>query len=204
MSAKVLLQPDALLFPVPVVLLSCAGAAGPPGLIAISWVSVVCATPPMVGVAMRAERYSYGLVRESGEFVLNIPTAALLRAVDFCGTVSGHTVDKFRETGLTPVPGVKVHPPLVQECPVNLECVVRETRPLGSHTLFLAEVVAVHADDAVVEEGQVVAGRLAPLAFDPFGGNYWSLRDAVAHHGFSDGRMRDRRDPEAPATPRHT
>lgn len=198
MPAKVLLDPAALLFPVPVVLLSCAGPAGPPNLIAVSWVSVVCATPPLVGVAIRQERRSHEMLCDSGEFVLNIPPAALLRAVDFCGTATGREVDKFRETGLTPVPGVKVHPPLVRECPVNLECVVRETLRLGSHTLFLAEVVAVHADAAVVEEGQVVAGRIAPLAFDPFGGNYWSLREVVAHHGFSDGTMPERRDPDAP------
>jgi flavin reductase (DIM6/NTAB) family NADH-FMN oxidoreductase RutF len=202
MPAKVLLEPIALVFPVPVFLLSCAGPSGPPNVIAVSWASVVCAEPPMVGVAVRQERYSYEILRASGEFVLNIPPVALLRAVDFCGVASGRDVDKFRAAGLTPVPGVKVHPPLVEECPVNLECVVRETRLLGSHTLFLAEVVAVHADAAVVEEGQVVAGRIAPLVFDPFGGNYWSLRDAVAHHGFSDGTMPDRRDPPAPATPR--
>jgi flavin reductase (DIM6/NTAB) family NADH-FMN oxidoreductase RutF len=177
---------------VPVVLLSCADGDGSPNILAVSWVSVVCAVPPMVGVAIRDERFSYGLIKESAEFVLNIPPASLLRAVDFCGTASGATVDKFSTANLTPVPGVKVRPPMIGECPVNLECVVRQALPLGSHVLFLAEVAAVHADADVVEDGVIVLGRLAPLAYDPFGGDYWNLKEVLAHHGFSEGTMPDR------------
>ena len=186
---KIPLESNAFLAPVPVVLLTCVGRDGIANVLTVSWVSVVCGTPPMVGVAVRMERFSYALMQKTGEFVLNIPSAALLRAVDFCGTVSGEAVDKLVQANLTPVPGMKVRPPMIKECPINLECVVRQTLPLGSHALFLAEVAAVHADADVVEDGMIVLGRVAPLTFDPFGGDYWSLKEVVAHHGFSDGRM---------------
>jgi len=189
---KLLLERSAFLAPVPVVLLTCVGQDGSPSILTVSWVSVVCATPPMVGVAVRTERFSYNRILDTGEFVLNIPSAALLRAVDFCGTVSGEAVDKFAQANLTPAPGAKVRPPLIEECPINLECIVRHALPLGSHALFLAEVAAVHADADVVEDGTIVLGRVAPLTFDPFGGDYWSLKEVVAHHGFSEGTMPDR------------
>ena len=193
---KVTLETSALIVPAPVLLLSCVGEAGSPNIMGVSWASVACATPPMVSVAVRAERLSYSLIRETGEFVLNLPPASLIRAVDFCGTVSGQDVDKFAKTGLTPMPGLKVRAPLIRECPVNLECVVRQSLVLGSHVLFLAEVVALRADDEVVEDGAVIVGRIAPLAYDPFGGDYWSLKEVVGHHGFSQGTMPGRAEPK--------
>jgi flavin reductase (DIM6/NTAB) family NADH-FMN oxidoreductase RutF len=193
---KVTLETNALLVPAPVLLLSSVGEAGSPNIMGVSWASVACATPPMVSVAIRAERLSYSLIRETGEFVLNIPSASLLRAVDFCGTVSGQNLDKFAKAGLTPVPGLKVRAPLVRECPINLECVVRKSLVLGSHVLFLAEVVALRADQEVVEDGAIIAGRVAPLAYDPFGGDYWNLKEVVGHHGFSEGMMPERVSPK--------
>lgn len=193
--AKRLLETAAFLVPAPVLLLSAVGSDGAVDVTTISWAGVACGTPPMVSVAVRPERHSYGLIRETGEFVLNVPSAALLRVVDFCGTVSGAAGDKCTQAQLTPIPGVKVQAPLIEECPLNLECVVRNSLVLGSHVLFLAEVVAVHADDEVVQDGGVVAGRIAPLAYDPFGGDYWSLKEVVGHQGFSDGQMPDRAGP---------
>jgi flavin reductase (DIM6/NTAB) family NADH-FMN oxidoreductase RutF len=189
MMPKVTLERTAFLVPSPLILLSCVGEDGSPNVMGLAWASVACATPPMVSVAIRPERLSYNLIRETGEFVLNIPPASLLRAVDFCGVVSGRDRDKLAEARLTPMTGLKVRAPLIRECPVNLECVVRQTLVLGSHVLFLAEVVALHADDGVVEEGSVIVGRVAPLAYDPFGGDYWSLKEVVAHQGFSQGTM---------------
>lgn len=193
---KVTLETSAFLVPAPVLLLSCVGEAGSPNIMGVSWASVACATPPMVSVALRAERLSYSFIRETGEFALNIPSSSLLRAVDFCGTVSGQEVDKFAETRLTPMPGLKIRSPLIRQCPVNMECVVRQSLVLGSHVLFLAEVVALHADDEVVEGGLVIVGRVAPLAYDPFGGDYWSLKEVVAHHGFSEGKMPEQTSPK--------
>lgn len=186
---KVTLERAAFLAPAPVLLLSTMGEDGSMNIMTLSRAGVACQTPPMVSVALRAERFSYGLVRETGEFALNIPPAQLLRAADFCGVVSGQDVNKFAETRLTPTPGLKIRAPLIRECPVNLECVVRSSLVLGSHVLFLAEVVALHADDEVVENGGVIMGRVAPLAYDPFGGDYWTLKEVVGHQGFSGGTM---------------
>ena len=186
---KVTVETSALLVPAPVVLLSSVGETGNPNVMALSWAGVACGTPPMVSVAIRPERLSYRLIRETGEFTLNIPPASLVRAVDFCGTVSGQERDKIAEARLTPIAGLKVRAPMIRECPVNLECVVRHSLVLGSHVLFVAEVVALHADEEVVEEGAIIAGRVAPLVYDPFGGDYWNLKEVVAHHGFSGGTM---------------
>ncbi len=191
---KVTLERAAFLVPAPVLLLSSMGEDGSMNIMTLSWAGVACQTPPMVSVAVRPERFSYDLVRGTGEFVLNIPPASLLRTVDFCGVTSGRDVIKFVEARLTPLPGLKVRAPLIQECPVNLECVVRTSLVLGSHVLFLAEVVALHADDEVVENGGVIMGRVAPLAYDPFGADYWSLKEVVAHQGFSEGTMPDQAD----------
>ena len=194
---KVTLERAAFLVPSPVLLLSSGGEDGSMNVMTVSWAGVVCATPPMVGVAIRPERHSYALLRETGEFVLNIPPASLLRSVDFCGMVSGRDVSKFAEARFTPIPGLKVRIPMIRECPVNLECIVRHSLVLGSHVLFLAEVVALHADDEVVENGRIVVGRVAPLAYDPFGGDYWSLKEVVAHQGLSGGTMPAPADPSS-------
>jgi flavin reductase (DIM6/NTAB) family NADH-FMN oxidoreductase RutF len=186
---KVTLETQALLVPVPVALVSVLGESGMTNILTASWLSVVAGAPPMVCLAIRPERLSHAMVQETGEFVINLPRATLLRAVDFCGTTSGRDVDKFAEARFTALPSIKVRPPAIGECPVNLECVVRQSQPLGSHVLFLAEVVALRADEDIVEDGAVIAGRLAPLAYDPFGGDYWTLKEVVAHHGFSEGRM---------------
>ncbi len=187
--SKVTLETQALLVPVPVALISIVGESGVTNILTASWLSVASGAPPMVSLAVRPERLSYELLRETGEFVVNLPPASRLRAVDFCGTVSGREVDKFAEARLTAVPSVKIRPPAIGECPVNLECIVRQSQLLGSHVLFLAEVVALRADEEIVEDGNVIAGRVAPLAYDPFGGDYWTLKEVVAHHGFSEGRM---------------
>ena len=193
---KETLERAAFLVPAPVLLLSSAGADGSVNIMTVSWAGVACQTPPMVSVAIRPERCSYDRILETGEFVLNIPPVHLLRAVDVCGVTSGRDLDKFAETGLTPMPGLKVQAPLIGECPVNLECVVRNSLVLGSHVLFVAEVVALHADAEVVENGGVISGRISPIVYDPFGGDYWSVKEIVAHQGFSGGNM----PPPAPKT----
>lgn len=186
---KITLETQPLLVPVPVALISLVGASGAANILAASWLNVACATPPMLSLAVRTERLSCRYLQETGEFVVNIPRADQLRAVDFCGVVSGRDVDKFRETGLTPLPSLKVRAPGIAECPAHIECVVRQALALGSHVLFVAEAVAVRADADVVEDGALIAGRVAPLAFDPYGGDYWTLKEVAAHHGFSEGRM---------------
>ena len=150
---KVQKSPYSALFPCPVVLVTCVDSEGKPNIITLAWAGTVCSDPPTIGLGIRPHRYSYGLIDGSGEFVVNIPTKNILREMDFCGMVSGREVDKFSATGLTSEPAERVKPPLISECPVNLECVLRKRIPLGVHHLFLGEVVSVHVDQKIGEYG---------------------------------------------------
>lgn len=150
--AKEIWKPGNMLYPLPVVLVSVAGRDGRYNLLTVAWAGTVCTNPPMVSISVRPERYSYPVLRETGEFVINLTTRELTYATDYCGVKSGRDVDKFRDLGLTPLPGEKVRAPLLGESPVNIECKVARMMPLGSHHMFLAEVVAVHADEKYMDE----------------------------------------------------
>ncbi|HBA50286.1 MAG TPA: flavin reductase family protein [Lachnospiraceae bacterium] len=150
--AKEIWKPGNMLYPLPVVLVSVAGRDGRYNLLTVAWAGTVCTNPPMVSISVRPERYSYPVLRETGEFVINLTTRELAYATDYCGVKSGRDVDKFRDLGLTPLPGEKVRAPLLGESPVNIECKVARMMPLGSHHMFLAEVVAVHADEKYMDE----------------------------------------------------
>ena len=135
-----------LLNPEPPVLVSCGGLEKP-NLITIGWTGTICTQPSMVSISVRPERYSHHLIQESGQFAINLPTEALVRSVDWCGVKSGRDVDKFAACGLHAAPGtVLTDCPILEESPVNLECRVTQVIPLGSHDLFLAEVVACYVD----------------------------------------------------------
>lgn len=141
-----------MLYPLPVVLVSMKDKSGNNNIITIAWAGTVCTNPPMVSISVRPERYSYPILKETGEFVINLTTKDLVYATDYCGVKSGREVDKFRELNLTALPADKVNAPLIGESPVNIECKVREILPLGSHDMFLADVVAVHADEKYMDE----------------------------------------------------
>ena len=145
-------KPGNMLNPVPAVMVSCADREGKPNIITIAWAGTVCTNPPMVSISVRPTRYSYDMIRETGEFVINLVTEPLTRACDYCGVVSGRDVDKFAKTGLTPIPVEGVSVPGIAESPVSIACRVVEERALGSHTMFLAEVVGVTADDRDLDE----------------------------------------------------
>ncbi len=181
---KVKKSPWAALFPCPVVLVTCVDSKGIPNIITLAWVGTVCSNPPMLGLGIRPHRYSYGLIERSGEFVVNIPTKEILKETDFCGMVSGKDVDKFSQTGLTPEPAEKVKPPLIKECPVNIECVVKKKIPLGVHHLFLGEIVHVHVDQEILnEKGRIDFNRASPFVYNQ--GEYWSLNRKIGLYGFS-------------------
>jgi len=181
---KVKKKPWPALFPCPVVLVTCVDPQGRPNIITLAWVGTLCSDPPMLGLGIRPQRCSYRLIEGSGEFVVNIPTTGMLREVDLCGTVSGKDVDKFSEAGLSPEPAEKVRPPLIRECPVNLECVLREKIPLGVHHLFIGEIVLVHVDREVLnEEGRIDFEKVSPFVYNQ--GEYWSLNRKIGVHGFS-------------------
>ena len=150
--AKELWKPGNMLYPLPVVMVSLADKNGKSNIITIAWAGTICTNPPMVSISVRPERYSYPILKETGEFVINLTTKELAFATDYCGVKSGRDVDKFKETGLTAIPGKEVKAPLIAESPVNIECRVREVLPLGSHDMFLADVVAVHADEKYIDE----------------------------------------------------
>jgi flavin reductase (DIM6/NTAB) family NADH-FMN oxidoreductase RutF len=181
---KVPQNPWAALFPCPVVLVSCVDANGRPNIITIAWAGIVCSNPPTLGLGIRPHRYSYRLIEESGEYVVNIPTTNMLKEVDFCGVVSGQELEKFDQAGLTPSSAEKVQPPLIRECPVNLECTLKEKITLGSHDLFLGEVLAVHVDQEFLnDKGKVDFSKLAPFVYNQ--GEYWSLNQRIGTYGFS-------------------
>lgn len=175
---------DVVLFPVPVVLVTCVDKAGKPNIITLAWAGVVCSEPPMVSISIRPQRYSYGLIKEEKEFSINIPAENIMRETDICGTVSGRDTDKFKLTKLTPEPAKHVRSPLIKECPVNLECKVKETIALGTHEVFLAEVAAVHIDDSVLtSSGKIDYARAKPFSYN--WGEYWSLKEKIGSYGCS-------------------
>ncbi len=150
--AKEIWKPGNMLYPLPVVMVSMADKNGNYNIITLAWVGTVCTNPPMVSISVRPERYSYPILQETGEFVINLTTRDLAFATDYCGVKSGRDVDKFKEMKLTPLPATQVKAPCIGESPVSLECRVRQIMPLGSHHMFLADVVAVHADEKYMDE----------------------------------------------------
>jgi len=182
--AKLLWKPSTQLAPVPVVMLSCQRPGERPNIITVAWVGTVCSEPPMVSVAIRPERFSHDIIRDTGEFVVNIPTVDLVRATDYCGVVSGRDTDKFKAAGLTPEPAQTVQAPLIAECPLHLECKVRDQRSLGTHTLFLAEIMAVRAADALLTPGGHFAIERAGLITYAHG-HYYAVGRRLGHFGFA-------------------
>ena len=184
-SEKQAWKPGNLLAPVPAVLVSCGGTGGwKLNLITIAWTGSVCSDPVMLSIAVRPERHSHPIIRATGEFVVNLPTARQARAVDWCGMVSGRRWDKFQKTGLTPAPARQVGCPVVLECPINIECRVRQSHELGTHTLFLAEVAGVQVDAALIDaRGRLRLDRAGLLAFAH--GEYFALGRSLGRFGFS-------------------
>jgi len=150
--SKELWKPGNMLYPLPVVMVSMTDGSGRHNIITIAWAGTVCTNPPMVSISVRPERYSFPILKETGEFVINLTTRKLTYAADYCGVKSGREIDKFKALGLTALKASQVRAPLIGESPVNLECRVHQVLPLGSHHMFLAEVVAVHAEDAYMDE----------------------------------------------------
>ena len=176
-------KPATLLNPAAPVLVSC-GPREKPNLITIAWCGTVCSQPPMLSISVRPERYSYDLIKKSGVFVVNLPTQALLRAVDWCGVKSGRDVDKFSAMHLTAAPAAQVDTVLLDESPVNLECKVTQVLPLGSHDLFLAEVAAVDVDEDLLDEkGRLHLGRAGLIAYSH--GEYCALGRRLGSFGCS-------------------
>ena len=143
--AKVSFKPGNMLFPVPAVLVTVADKRGRDNMLTVAWAGTICSTPPMVSISVRKERFSHKMLLESGQFVINLTTEKLAFATDYCGVKSGRDVDKWKEMNLHRGKALKVQVPIIEESAVNIECQIKEVKELGSHDMFLAEVVAVQA-----------------------------------------------------------
>jgi flavin reductase (DIM6/NTAB) family NADH-FMN oxidoreductase RutF len=183
-GVKCVWKPGAMLFPLPVVMITSMGKDGRPNICTVAWTGTICSDPPMVSISLRKERYSYDIIRGSREFVVNVPSVRQIRVTDYCGVVSGREVDKFEKTGLTPAPASAIKTPLILECPLNLECSVKKTLDLGSHTMFIAEVVAVQVNAGLMTPSGRLALEKAGLAAFAHGG-YYALGKKLGFFGYS-------------------
>jgi len=180
---KIERKPSPALLPTPVVLVSVAGhGKEKANIITLAWVGTVGSRPPMLSVSIRPSRHSHGLVSAAREFVVNVPRAGQLQQVDLAGVWSGAEHDKFAELGFTARPAKQVAAPLIEECPINIECVVRHQLDLGAHDLYIAEIVAVQYDEDVLDgRGRVKTSALEPVAYVE--GEYWSLGERIGTYG---------------------
>lgn len=182
--AKQCWKPGNMLYPVPAVMVSAADKEGNMNIITVAWTGTVCTNPPMLYISVRPERHSYQMIKETGEFVVNLTTRALTRAADYCGVRSGKDVDKWKEMHLTPGKAQKVSAPIIEESPVNIECRVTEIKELGSHHMFLAEVAAVNIDpDYLDENGKFQLNHTELIAYSH--GEYLETGKCLGTFGYS-------------------
>lgn len=182
--SKRMMKPGCMLAPVPAALISCADSKGEANLITLAWVGTVNSEPPMVSISVRESRYSYHMIEETGEFVINLATEDINAMVDKCGVISGSKFDKWKECHLTPEKANVVNVPLVKESPINIECKVTESKNLGSHVMFLAEVVAVDVDEKYFDEkDRLDMDNMGLVAYCH--GSYMSLGDVIGTFGYS-------------------
>ncbi len=182
--AKQVWKPGNMLYPLPAVMVSVTDGKGQDNIITVAWAGTVCTNPPMVSISVRPSRYSYEMLKETGEFVINLTTEDLAFATDFCGVRSGRDVDKFQEMHLTKEKAQFVKAPMIGEAPVCIECKVREIKELGSHHMFLADVLAVHADEKYMDEKGKFHLNLSKLLVYSHG-KYLATGKCLGTFGFS-------------------
>ena len=196
LSGKTDWKPGNMLYPVPAVMVSCMRQGEKPNIITIAWAGTICSSPAMLSVSIRRERYSYDIIKETGEFAVNLVTADLVRAADYCGVKSGRDVDKFADMKLTPCSLTNISVPGIAESPVILSCKVTEIKPLGSHDLFLAEVVGVTVDSRYMDEQNKFHLNQSKLITYSHG-EYFELGKKVGSFGYSvrktEKKSKDRR-----------
>lgn len=182
--AKISFKPGNMLYPLPAVMVSVADREGKSNIITVAWAGTVCTNPPMLSISVRPDRFSHHMIEETGEFVVNLTTKELAYATDYCGVRSGRDVDKWKEMKLTPVSSDVVKAPCIKESPVNIECKVTEIKRLGSHDMFIAEVVAVHVDDSYMDEkGGFHLSDAQPIVYCH--GEYFDLGKRLGKFGYS-------------------
>lgn len=177
-------KPGNMLYPVPAVMVSCAREGERPNIITVAWAGTVCSDPAMVSISVRKERFSYGIIRDTGEFVINLVNKKLVRAADYCGVKSGRDRDKFQDTRLTPQDSRYVKAPGIEESPVNIECRVADVKELGSHHMFIAQVVGVTIDNGYMDEkGKFNLNASGLVSYSH--GEYFELGKKLGSFGYS-------------------
>lgn len=193
-------KPGTVIYPVPAVMVSC-GTMEEKNIITVAWTGTVNSDPAMTYVSIRPSRHSYEIIKERGEFVINLVTEKLAYACDYCGVKSGRDIDKFAEMKLTAKKGEKVDAPIIYESPVNIECKVKEIIPLGTHDMFLAEVVSVQvSDDYLDETGKFHFDKAKPICYSH--GAYYGLGKKLGTFGYSVKKKEDKKGAKKPASPR--
>lgn len=177
-------KPGNMLYPIPAVMVSCESARHKANIITIAWAGTVCSSPAMVSISIRKERHSYDIIKESGEFTINLVTRELVKQADYCGVRSGREVDKFLEMKLTKAPGRKISAPGILESPVNIECVVKQIIPLGTHDMFISEVMGVSVDKQLMDEkGRFHLNKSGLIVYSH--GEYYALGELLGRFGYS-------------------
>ena len=177
-------KPGNMLYPVPAVLVSCRDKEGKDNVLTVAWAGTICSDPVMLSISVRKERYSHSMIKETGEFVVNLTTKELLRATDYCGVKSGRDEDKFAAMELTKGEAEKVNVPIIMESPVNIECKVKQVLELGSHDMFIAEVVNVQVSEEYMDEkGAFHLNDADLLAYSH--GRYYELGKELGTFGYS-------------------
>jgi flavin reductase (DIM6/NTAB) family NADH-FMN oxidoreductase RutF len=182
---KVLWKPGTMIYPLPAVMVSCGSIPEEYNIITVSWTGTICTDPAMCYISVRPGLLSYNIIKKNGEYVINLTTKSLAFAADWCGVKSGKDHNKFSEMGLTPVPSSKLKTPLIKESPVNVECIVKEIKELGSHHMFISEVVAVNADEKYINEetGLFKLYAAGPICYSH--GKYYETGRLIGKFGFS-------------------
>lgn len=182
--AKQVWKAGNMLYPLPVVMVSCKRGDEQANIITVAWAGTICTNPPMVSISVRPERYSYDIIKESKEFVINLTTTALAKATDFCGVRSGKNVDKFKEMGLTEQSSSSIKAPGIKESPVNIECKLKDIIKLGSHDMFIASVEAIQIEDTLLnEKGKLELSKSNPIVYSH--GEYYDLGNLLGTFGYS-------------------
>ena len=183
--AKQTWKPGNMVYPLPAVMVSVGAKDGRKNIITIAWTGTICTNPAMLYISVRPERYSYEMIKETGEFVVNLTTESLAKATDYCGVRSGRDVDKWKEMGLTQGSANELsYAPIIEECPVNIECKVTEVKELGSHHMFMAEVVSVQVSEEYFDEkGKFCLNDTGLMAYSH--GEYLSLGESLGTFGYS-------------------
>lgn len=182
--AKIQWNPGNMVYPLPAVMVSCGETPEEYNILTVAWTGTICSDPPLCYISVRPSRHSYKIIKRTGEYAINLTTEKLAKATDWCGCRTGKKFDKWKEMNLTPAPAKKVNAPIIAEAPVNIECKVREIIPLGTHDMFISEVVNIQVDDTYLDESGVFSlAKAGLLAYNH--GFYYGLGEKVGKFGWS-------------------